>query len=346
MATNTTCAPVDADIAALLGPPLIGSFVGWGLFGISVMQTYFYYLSFPEDPSLLKTYVYGMFTLELFHTIIISVGTWDSVIQGWGNLEFIIFGGWTYASIPVISGIAGAFAQAFFAWRIYVLGRRSRTWLVVVASIMVLSVTQMSGGIAAGVVLAQRNDQVSEKERLILANLWLAGSAACDILIALSLTFLLWRARQKSREAGVVASRSDVILTRLITMTAETGATTAIIQVVDLILFLAFPDANYHEATAYILSKLYYNSLIASLNSRASIFRPEPSAYSTVSGMVYTQQSSSQNGMRVRRATGQSGVPGPVVHVTTYTEDDRSRMADDGDRKRGVSGSPFSDVDG
>lgn len=129
-----------------------------------------------------------MFILELFHTIIISVGTWDSVILGWGNLQAIIFGGWTYAAIPVISGIskhnhavftthsspvpnlnlnlnlnirmpllfhsAGCFAQAFFAWRIYVLGRKSLTWIVVVGVIMALSVMQMSGGIAAGVVVS------------------------------------------------------------------------------------------------------------------------------------------------------------------------------------------------
>lgn len=32
-------------------------------------------------------------------------------------------------------------------------------------------------------------------------------------------------------------------------MTAETGALTAIFQTVDLALFLAIPEANYHEAT-------------------------------------------------------------------------------------------------
>ncbi|EIM88946.1 uncharacterized protein STEHIDRAFT_154653 [Stereum hirsutum FP-91666 SS1] len=271
-----TC-EIPAEINALVGPPLIGGFLGWGLFGISLVQTYLYFVTFPRDGRIVKTYVSGMFLLELFHTMVITVGVWDLAVSGWGRPTHLVFGGWTFSAVPITSGITATFAQAFFAWRILVLSQAQKRWIALVVFIAALSITQMLGGIIAGAVLARLHDNPllqSEKSRQIFANLWLGGSAACDIIIAASLIYLLWAARQGSRDAGVVSQRSDAVLTRLINMTAETGAITALFQTLDLILFLAFPTLNYHEATAYILSKLYYNSLLASLNSRAATFRP------------------------------------------------------------------------
>lgn len=80
-----------------------------------------------------------------------------------------------------------------------------------------------------GQKLAERNDQVSNKERLILANLWLAGSSACDIMIALSLTFLVRLSSMNIPQAGnemLIVTLLPISLT-LIAMARTTAVKTS-----------------------------------------------------------------------------------------------------------------------
>ncbi|EIM88947.1 uncharacterized protein STEHIDRAFT_154654 [Stereum hirsutum FP-91666 SS1] len=286
MANSSVSNSLPPAIPALVGPVLIGGYLGWGLFGISVLQTYFYFLTFPRDSHALKTYVGSIFILELFHTIVITISGWYAAVSGWGVPNHLVFDGWTYSAVPITSGITAALSQAFFYRRIYALSQRQHrlVWLVTVGLIAALSILSMLGAVTAGVFLAHEHDDIHLQPfflQEVLGNIWLIGSAACDILNSGSLIYLLCAARQDIRDASVISKWSETTLTRLINMTAETGALTALFQTVDLVLFLAIPKVNYHEATALILNKLYYNSVLATLNSRAGAIRPGGQAESS-----------------------------------------------------------------
>lgn len=63
---------------------------------------------------------------------------------------------------------------------------------------------------------------------------------------------------------------TNAILVKFIRLTIETGLVTSTLAVLDLVMFLAVQDANYHLAPATMLSKLYSNSLmVVSPTSRA-----------------------------------------------------------------------------
>lgn len=47
-----------------------------------------------------------MFLLELFHTMVITVGVWDLAVSGWGRPTHLVFGGWTFSAVPITSGIS------------------------------------------------------------------------------------------------------------------------------------------------------------------------------------------------------------------------------------------------
>jgi hypothetical protein len=85
---------------------------------------------------------------------------------------------------------------------------------------------------------------------------WLGGTALCDIVITVSMTYYLWRVKIGARD-------SYNVIIRLISMTVETGFLCAITATIELVMFVAFPHNNAHVAPGLALSKLYSNSLFA-----------------------------------------------------------------------------------
>ncbi|KIJ36587.1 hypothetical protein M422DRAFT_124423, partial [Sphaerobolus stellatus SS14] len=93
---------------------------------------------------------------------------------------------------------------------------------------------------------------------------WLAGSAACDVTIAISMTYYLSRKETHLK-------RTSAVINRLIRLTIETGSLTATVAIVDITLYLVFPHQDYHTAPALTLAKLYSNTLLVVFNSRLRI---------------------------------------------------------------------------
>ncbi|THH28270.1 hypothetical protein EUX98_g5918 [Antrodiella citrinella] len=90
---------------------------------------------------------------------------------------------------------------------------------------------------------------------------WLACSAVADTAITIALVWHLRRHR-----TGF--SGTDDAVNRIIRLTVQTGLVTALCAIVDLVLFLA-SSSGFHLIFNLPLSKLYTNSLMSSLNSRA-----------------------------------------------------------------------------
>jgi len=146
---------------------------------------------------------------------------------------------------------------------------------------------------------------------------WLAGSAACDLLIAVSMVFLLSSARKRS-----FSERTERMITRLIRMTVETGVVTATAAILDLAFFLGTPENNLHLLMALILSKLYTNTLYASLNSRAGIFTDEES---NITDTASRGRSGFATSFRMPHSTNpglhsHTNTVQPVIHVDRITE--------------------------
>lgn len=94
---------------------------------------------------------------------------------------------------------------------------------------------------------------------------WLGGSAACDIIITISMLIML-------RNASSTASYAYThrIIRRAMQLTLETGAMTTFGAVMQLILFTVFPRANLHMIFGTFLGKLYSNTLLVNLNIRTT----------------------------------------------------------------------------
>jgi len=179
----------------------------------------------------------------------------------------LVITGWGFAMTPVVSGLIAAWVQIFFAWRVWVLGR-SHFWTAVTALIVAVALTQAAAASAAGIKFARINNVERIYELDTLVSVCLAETATTDILIAGSMVYFLSSASRRS----MWSKATDKRITKLVRSTVETGVLTALAASLDLAFFLAFTHNNLHVAFAIVLSKLYSNALMASLNSRSGVY--------------------------------------------------------------------------
>lgn len=84
---------------------------------------------------------------------------------------------------------------------------------------------------------------------------WLVSAAVSDVGIALSMIYYLIGSQTGIKSTGL-------LITKIIRVSVETGLVCAGLSCLDLILFLVFPNTNFHLTPSIALCKLYSNSLL------------------------------------------------------------------------------------
>ncbi|KAK0492554.1 hypothetical protein EDD18DRAFT_1465387 [Armillaria luteobubalina] len=254
--------PEGYPIEQMSGPMIVGYLLHWGLFGTLSVQLYLYYLAFPKDRPFVKSLVYGVYIIELVQTILVAHDAFAVFGYGFGDLEAITEMHFNSLTLPFMIAIAAFVGQVFYAYRIYILSR-SR---IIPAVVFCLSFTSAVASIITGVGYFQVGDLLKLDERMasIFGGILCGGSALCDIVIALCMTYYLTRSQ-------TVLRRTQILVTKIIRLTIETGSATAITNLVTIILFLTFPRQTFYMAPTLVISKFYANSIYIVLNSRVQI---------------------------------------------------------------------------
>ncbi|KAH9979722.1 hypothetical protein BJV74DRAFT_123124 [Russula compacta] len=204
------------DIAKITAPLLFGPLVGWALYGALCVQIYVYTYNFPDDKRIVKFLAYFTFALETVQTILVGADVYFWFIEGFGNVERLKDSHYAPIDIPIFESIISLIVQGFFCYRIWVLNRRSSWFCIFIAIIAVLQSIGAAWGGIESLVLGKY--AVSK----IALYLWSIPSAIADILIAGTMTWLL---RRKHSNGG---RYSDHILIRLVHLTIETNALSAL----------------------------------------------------------------------------------------------------------------------
>ncbi|KDR71217.1 hypothetical protein GALMADRAFT_143928 [Galerina marginata CBS 339.88] len=252
--------PLPPDVASKTGPRLLGYLFNYGLFGLLCMQVYMFFISFPKDPLRNKVLVYTIFALEVLQTVIVTISAFHVFASGYGDFSVYNSVDLAWLDVPIISGLVAFIAEGFYAYRISILSQS--TWVAMV--IMLLATLQLGGSIAAAVVLknAVLFSNLLSVQYSITAALWNGGSALCDVIIAVCMTYYL------SSRASESMKSTNVVVRRVITLVIETGTVTAAIAIINLILSVLPSKPAYYQLPSVILAKVYSNSMMAVLNSR------------------------------------------------------------------------------
>ena len=90
------------------------------------------------------------------------------------------------------------------------------------------------------------------------AQAWASIDQACNLLITCTMSYILWRARLRSRAKSTIS-----LLSKIITLVIETGLATTVSGTFGIALVFAYKQTTLYAIPMFMLSKLYSNSLLA-----------------------------------------------------------------------------------
>ncbi|KAF5357505.1 hypothetical protein D9758_012537 [Tetrapyrgos nigripes] len=329
---ESTTSSVPQETVLVVGPVLIGTCITYFLMGIVCVQVYIYYMSFPNDKLWIKSTVYVLLLLDILHVVFMSANAWSFLCTGWGVQDHLHLFNWGFAFLPFYTGVCSAIVQFFFAYRIYILGMQLANKIVTWAVIAFVTFIALAQSIAALVSTAQLwriGDTDRFDEVYTEVSIWVAGDIACDVVITISMIYLLNTAR------GGRSQKTDLLLTRLIRNTVETGAVTSVTGALHLAFFLGSKNTALHLAFSLYLSKIYTNTLFASLNARVQFNRENPEALSntllatTSSTGLGSQETATTTSYKLKTMASSTGIASsPDPNVIVLSRDNQAERGE------------------
>ncbi|KAN0136002.1 hypothetical protein V8E53_006163 [Lactarius tabidus] len=249
-------------IKTTLGAILLGCVVSAALTGMTIVQTFLYFRLYPKDQPRIKLMVIGVLLLDTTHSSLMIASTWDYFVLNFGNEEVV-------DKIPITLGLTVAFTatitflvQLFFSHRVY---RLSRNNLYITAPLVLLS----CGRLVAALVSTTEMGRLKSFHAFVehygyVFTLGLSMACTVDLGITAAMCYFL----QMSRTGfGTMDHVIDIIML----YTLNNGALTCVTTIVSMILWLTMPRNLIFLGLHFTISKLYANSLLATLNSRRLI---------------------------------------------------------------------------
>ncbi|KAJ6484006.1 hypothetical protein C8R45DRAFT_1214890 [Mycena sanguinolenta] len=256
--------PALVDVSPTLGALELGVLLSYLLFGVTTTQLYVYYTRFPDDPWKLKLLVAFVWACEATHSACVAHALYLYTILNYGNPKSLIQAlPFTFDTAVLFASIITAFVQGFFAYRIYILGKRRIMAPAIFWAISTFRLIACLGIFGTGVRMTSLVTYEAEFGWL-MNTVWGIG-AANDIGITVSLVYLLYTQRNEIR------TKTVPLVDKLIVWTIETGMMTSAWALLTLIFFAAMGH-NFVWLAIYIIgARVFSNSLLASLNGRSTL---------------------------------------------------------------------------
>ncbi|KAF8130937.1 hypothetical protein K438DRAFT_2032082 [Mycena galopus ATCC 62051] len=242
-----------------LGALCVAYVLAWGLFGVTSMQSFSYFQKFSKDSVWMKSLVGGLWVLDTLQLALIGHVLYYWVITNYTNpavlgdsvwwLELPIYTRFTdclFRSLTIgvlVTNTIVLIVELFLARRVYI-RKMFSPWF----SLFLTWTTWF-----------QLQKTAFYVEFQWISSVGLACASAADTIIAISLSYYLWRSR-----TGI--KTTDSIVNMLILYALNTGLLTGICVLIDMICFLNMPTNFVHLAFNLVTGKLYTNSLLATLN--------------------------------------------------------------------------------
>ncbi|PPR05506.1 hypothetical protein CVT26_009010 [Gymnopilus dilepis] len=270
------------------GPLLVGTFLNAALLGVMITQVYLYFTSFRKDKIWMKIFVSFLFVCDVINSTLNLAGVYMTLVRHFGDYTYLTRISWLFDSgeiqilsqsrtlvvnrtpstDPAMTGIIVTSCQLFFAWRIYQLRRNMLPALLVAIFATVGGDSRQAQAQRPGF----RDHRLTVLKTPVI--IWLSSDVIADILITISLISYLHKAGFNSR--------TDSLIDRIIRTTIQTGTMTALVAILDLLLYTLKPNSGLHLFANFVICKLYSNSLMSTLNSRGiwmKSFRDDSTIY-------------------------------------------------------------------
>ncbi|TFK34663.1 hypothetical protein BDQ12DRAFT_689355 [Crucibulum laeve] len=244
-----------------LGSLLVGGLVAMALWGVTCVQTYTYFSRGSRDPPAFKALIGFLLVLDTFDSALNAHILYHYMVSNYLNPLALLLPVWSVIIHVAITSISNFMIRTMFAQRVYKLSNGN---ILVTLWIMALSATDLVVGI---IITAKAFQITSFLELSTLSSLMYTNFAAgtgSDLSVALALCFLLYRSRTGFR-------KTDTLIGVLMAFTINTGLIVAVDAALGLIMYIVMPNNFIFLGFYLLLSKLYLNSYLATLNAREEL---------------------------------------------------------------------------
>ncbi|KIK20066.1 hypothetical protein PISMIDRAFT_106430 [Pisolithus microcarpus 441] len=244
------------------GPFLIGLAINIFLHGLATTQVYLYFTGYKKDKLWLKSLIAILYLADTFNCIVSIYYIYSALVIHFGaslvlpRRYTLIFRTPVCNPTSRLQGVVSVAVQLFFAWRAHVLTKN----VFIVATIILCSLASLAGSLGCAISLAANPSIFLVPDLRVEVTIWLVGAVLADTIIAASLVWHLGRHR-----SFYPAVNSTI--NRILRMTVQTGVLTTIIAIIDLTCYLTNSMGTY-AIFSMILSKLYTNCMLSTLNAR------------------------------------------------------------------------------
>ncbi|KZT00173.1 uncharacterized protein LAESUDRAFT_732499 [Laetiporus sulphureus 93-53] len=248
-----------------MGATLIGVLFSQLFYGCTCAQVLYYMWHYRKDRSSLRSLVAILWSMDTVATIVDIKIVWRYLVAGHANLSGhdVLFGDtsieYSLAAVMVL------IVQCYYMRTIWTLlaERRHNLKLALVVSMVICALVSCVCALV-NVYIAIRDpgypDIFAKAETSAIVQITTAS--VVDIFISATLTWVLNGGR-----SGV--GYTEKLIRKLTVHVINRGMLTAVIQVMTLVMFVAFPkNAVYWSIFHFPGSKIYVNSLLAVLNAR------------------------------------------------------------------------------
>ncbi|KAI0819251.1 hypothetical protein BC628DRAFT_1403890 [Trametes gibbosa] len=256
--------PAGTGLGESFGVMLLSTIIASALYGITILQTLYYYDRFPKDQWVLKVAVAAIWLLDTTTIVLDSHAVYYYLIDNFNNPAALATQVWSAQVEIIITYTVVAIVQLFFVHRIFQL--RPYAWYIP----LVMGVTALASYGLVIVIVARvfanpawQNVQTDSVNDPLIAN-WVLGMIV-DIAITVVLCWYLWA------EKIYVRHKTHRIINKIIVFSVNRGAIAAVVQIFTFLTKLIVPQNLVWLAFHNALSKVYANSMLATLNSRTAL---------------------------------------------------------------------------
>lgn len=107
------------SLGGTMGPLYIGMVLAGALWGVSCVQTWYYFDNYKNDPTFLRVVVFCTWLSDTIHQILISQVVYNYTITHFGDIDNLQNVLWSLYLEALFNGITGFLVQSFFLHRIW-----------------------------------------------------------------------------------------------------------------------------------------------------------------------------------------------------------------------------------
>ncbi|KDR70423.1 hypothetical protein GALMADRAFT_254862 [Galerina marginata CBS 339.88] len=247
------------SVGSTLGAAFLGTLAAAVLFGVTIVQTYIYYVHYPNDWRFQKIFVGILLVLDAVHLAITTHAIYAYTILDFGNLAKLTHVIWSFKLETALNVLIITIVQSLYALRVWKLGRHFSRWWPIVTVAVVL------GGYAVGLLLAIKTYHITkfiELEGIAWAvEASFATSTAIDVVLSASMCYYLYKSRTTFTETNnrIITIMNYVVVSGTLTSACSLSA---------LITYVTMPNNFIFLGISFLLTKLYISSYMAMLNAR------------------------------------------------------------------------------